>query len=220
MARVLVIEDDASLRSTIARVLELDQHTVLLAGNGRSGLDLFLSERPDLVITDVMMPEMNGADVIRHIKNADASCPVIAVSGSETAWAAAQQFGWTGWGRAQATAPLGQARREGADLTIGKPFDVATLRDAVQQLLARRRASASASPAAEKRTTYHIRPDRRGRWKIERDGSAKTILRTSTREDAVLMAQRLAGSARTSLIVVYDADGAVEKRIAYGGDGS
>jgi DNA-binding response OmpR family regulator len=193
---------------------------VLLADNGRSGLDLFLSERPDLVITDVMMPEMNGADVTRRIKEADASCPVIAVSGSETAWAAAQQFGPTGWGGAQAAAPLGQARREGADITIGKPFDVATLRDAVQKLLERRRAAASRSPAAAKRTNYHIRPDSRGRWTVERDGSTRAIMRASTQEDAVLIAQRLAGSARTSLIIGYDADGGVERRIAYGEDGS
>jgi hypothetical protein len=45
-------------------------------------------------------------------------------------------------------------------------------------------------------------------------------MRASTQEDAVLIAQRLAGSARTSLIIVYDADGGVERRIAYGEDGS
>jgi hypothetical protein len=45
-------------------------------------------------------------------------------------------------------------------------------------------------------------------------------MRASTKEDAVFMARRLAGSTRWSMIIVYDADGAVERRIAYGADGT
>jgi hypothetical protein len=45
-------------------------------------------------------------------------------------------------------------------------------------------------------------------------------MRASTKEDAVIMAQRLAGGVRTSMIIVYDADGGIERRIEYGAEGS
>jgi hypothetical protein len=64
MARILLIEDNDALRTMLAEVLALAGHTVVEAGNGREGLDLFRQGGADLVITDLVMPEIEGLEVI------------------------------------------------------------------------------------------------------------------------------------------------------------
>ena len=58
MARILLIEDNDALRTMLAELLALAGHTVVEAGNGREGLDLFRQAGADLVITDLVMPEI------------------------------------------------------------------------------------------------------------------------------------------------------------------
>lgn len=60
MSRILIIEDDAAVRDNLCELFELKDHTVSVASNGREGLDVCKREKPDLVISDVMMPEMDG----------------------------------------------------------------------------------------------------------------------------------------------------------------
>jgi len=65
---VLFVEDEPVTRSTIAAILERQIHTVLLAGDGRAGLEAFKAHQPEIVITDIRMPVMSGLDMAREIK--------------------------------------------------------------------------------------------------------------------------------------------------------
>ena len=67
MAKVLVIDDDSALRRMIVRILARGQHQVIEAENGLDGLRKFRAERPDVVLTDIVMPDMNGADLARFL---------------------------------------------------------------------------------------------------------------------------------------------------------
>ena len=70
-ARVLVVDDERSMRELLAIVLKRDGHDVLVAENGRAGVELLRRERVDILITDIRMPEMNGVDVLREAKRID-----------------------------------------------------------------------------------------------------------------------------------------------------
>lgn len=68
MPTVLLIEDDRLIAEPIARALKLQNYTVLTATNGAAGLEMALTAQPDLVILDIMLPEMNGWDVCKGIR--------------------------------------------------------------------------------------------------------------------------------------------------------
>jgi two-component system, NtrC family, response regulator PilR len=70
-ARVLVVDDERSMRELLAIVLRRDGHEVLLAEDGRHALDLLRRGRVDVLITDIRMPEMSGVDVLREAKGFD-----------------------------------------------------------------------------------------------------------------------------------------------------
>ena len=81
MPKILCIDDNN--HGLIARrvLLEGMGHTVFLARSGREGLEAFHSEKPDLVIVDYVMPQMNGGEVVREIKRKNPKIPVILLSG-------------------------------------------------------------------------------------------------------------------------------------------
>jgi CheY-like chemotaxis protein len=81
MALILVIDDDAPVRELIRRVLVKDGYEVVEAPNGKVGVALFEQKRPDLVITDILMPEMEGAETIIHIRSHRPHAKIIAISG-------------------------------------------------------------------------------------------------------------------------------------------
>lgn len=66
--KILLIEDDEPLQSTIRDVLEAHDFRVDVAGNGMAGIEKALSTQPDVIICDVMMPEMNGYQVVQEIR--------------------------------------------------------------------------------------------------------------------------------------------------------
>jgi two-component system phosphate regulon response regulator PhoB len=78
MARLLVIEDEADIRQILGYNLRLEGHEVLLAERGASGLDLAREQRPDLVLLDLMLPDVSGLEICRHLKS-DASLRTIPV---------------------------------------------------------------------------------------------------------------------------------------------
>lgn len=205
-------------------------HESMEAENGKMGLELIFRSRPDLVITDVMMPEMDGVQMVKQVRAFFPDLPIIAVSGSDTAWAAAQTFGPTGWG-SSTDSPLTQARHAGADITVGKPFEIRLLMDAVARLLARGPAAPeplkvkgaprmSTFPVAESprevRNLYHVRTDR-GRWAVYREGTERPVARTGDKEDAVFLAQQIAGRDTPARVVVHDQDGTVQAHWDFSG---
>ena len=74
--KILVVDDDAYVRRSLAAVLEEEGYAVITAGDGATALRLLYAEKPDLVILDVMMPDMDGWEVCRRIREL-ADLPVI-----------------------------------------------------------------------------------------------------------------------------------------------
>ena len=78
-AKILIVEDDADVRDIIAMYLRNEGSSVVMADNGQQGIDLFHLEGPDLVILDVMLPDMTGMDVCRKLRESS-STPILFVS--------------------------------------------------------------------------------------------------------------------------------------------
>ncbi|MBE2224355.1 MAG: response regulator transcription factor [Anaerolineae bacterium] len=68
MTTILLVDDDQMITSPLANRLKEAGYTVLVANNGRSGLDMALSQRPDVVVLDVMMPDMDGWEVCKSLR--------------------------------------------------------------------------------------------------------------------------------------------------------
>ncbi|OLU26704.1 fused response regulator/phosphatase [Pseudomonas sp. PA15(2017)] len=81
-ATLLLIDDDEVVRASIAAYLEDSGFNILLASNGLQGLEVFERERPDLVICDLRMPQVDGLELIRRINALEVSAPIIVVSGA------------------------------------------------------------------------------------------------------------------------------------------
>jgi two-component system, OmpR family, copper resistance phosphate regulon response regulator CusR len=78
--RILVIEDEARIQSFLTRGLEAGGYTVVSAGDGREGLDLATRARWDLVVLDLLLPELNGLEVLRELHRAKPELPVVVLS--------------------------------------------------------------------------------------------------------------------------------------------
>ncbi len=82
MARVLIIDDIAEARATIREMLERGGYEVIEASNGKEGLRMIEELAIDVVVTDILMPEMEGLETTRHLAKHKAHLPVIAITGS------------------------------------------------------------------------------------------------------------------------------------------
>jgi CheY-like chemotaxis protein len=110
MKKILLVEDEVDIAEVLRDVLELRGFVVVLAFDGREGLAAARAHRPDLVITDLMMPAMDGIELIESIRQLPdlARMPIIAIS----------------------AAPY-----EGDELFLRKPFDVYELVELAQRAL-------------------------------------------------------------------------------------
>jgi CheY-like chemotaxis protein len=114
MAKVLVVDDEEYIVDLLSLLLEDNGHTAIPAYNGRQALDLALREQPALVIADVMMPLMDGDELLAAIREAPsiARTPVVLMSA------------------------LGSMRSKGAaDDFVAKPFDLDLLRRVISKHL-------------------------------------------------------------------------------------
>lgn len=80
-ARLLLVDDEEGIRKVLKITLESAGYEVLLAADGESGLDLFSRENPDIVITDIKMPGIDGIELLRRIKNLNPETEVIMITG-------------------------------------------------------------------------------------------------------------------------------------------
>ena len=78
--RILVIEDEARIQSFLSRGLDAEGYTVVAAGDGREGLDLATRARWDLVVLDLLLPGLNGLQVLRELQRAKPELPVVILS--------------------------------------------------------------------------------------------------------------------------------------------
>ena len=84
MARtILVVDDETTLRETLVDALEAEGFRVVAAADGREALALFRSERPDLILLDLMLPELSGVEVCRIIR-AESSVPIVMLTAKDS----------------------------------------------------------------------------------------------------------------------------------------
>src|SRR6266545_3099108 len=82
MAKILPIDDEPSVRGLLATLLERKGYDVVLAESGRQGLEVFTRARPDVVLLDLSMPEMDELAVLRQLRVLDGEKPVIILTGA------------------------------------------------------------------------------------------------------------------------------------------
>ena len=108
MARILLVDDDPMVRETIRHILAAEAHEVTIAQDGRVALNLFEKSAFDLVVTDIIMPERDGIEVITEMRQRQPDVRILAISGG---------------GRIGNTDFLKIAGKLGAHAVIAKPFD-------------------------------------------------------------------------------------------------
>ena len=81
MAKILVIDDERSIRSTLKDILEFEGYTVELAENGKVGLEKASQSGYDLIFSDIKMPEMDGIEVLDALQKAEVESPIVMISG-------------------------------------------------------------------------------------------------------------------------------------------
>jgi CheY-like chemotaxis protein len=121
MASILLIDDDEQLRSVTAEILGQAGYTVDEAPDGKSALALYEAGQHDLVITDIMMPDMDGMELIMGLSRGTPKPRIIAISGDS-------QFSESVY--------LPTALRLGVQCTLGKPIRPADLLQTVAKVLA------------------------------------------------------------------------------------
>jgi DNA-binding NtrC family response regulator len=120
VAHLLVVDDEEPVRTLFNAYLSHNGHTVRCASNGQSALELYKTERFDVVITDLLMPEMEGIETIRELRRINPSAKIIAISGGGTGKAAHY---------------LLIAQKIGAHYTFDKPVSLHKLLEAVESLV-------------------------------------------------------------------------------------
>lgn len=79
---ILVVDDDEMMRAFIRELLKINDFKITEAANGKLGLKEFRENTPDLVITDIIMPEMEGISFIRELRSHNKDIPIIAMTGN------------------------------------------------------------------------------------------------------------------------------------------
>jgi DNA-binding response OmpR family regulator len=121
MTYVLLIDDDDEVRAMVEQMLTQDGHRVSIAKDGEEGLRLAQQKKPELIITDILMPRKDGIETILAMAQAGLTVPIIAMSGGRRGVSA--QFN------------LDSAAMMGVKATLTKPFVRADLRAAIKLAL-------------------------------------------------------------------------------------
>lgn len=121
MAHIVVIDDDDQFREMLVRMLTQNGHRLSFAHNGEEGLLMSKDLMPDLIITDILMPHMDGIELIMKLDQLALGIPIIAISG----------------GRRSITADfnLESATMMGVKATLAKPFSRDELNKAIEHVL-------------------------------------------------------------------------------------
>ncbi len=127
MSRILVVDDDPTLQRTLRINLRARGHEVLVAGTGRQAVELFVSDEPELVILDLGLPDLDGVEVLRRLRQRSV-VPVVVLSA-----------------RQEADDKV-EALDEGADDYVSKPFSMDELMARVRAALRRMTTEADAPP--------------------------------------------------------------------------
>lgn len=123
MAKILLIDDEPQLRAIFTGFLEVDNHQVDTAADGKKGLALLAKGGYDLVITDIIMPETDGFEVLITLNKNYPQLKKIVITGGS----ALLEPGYL----------MATAEQLRADKVLAKPVDLTTFRAAIQEVLAR-----------------------------------------------------------------------------------
>jgi two-component system response regulator FlrC len=129
-SRILVVDDEQNMRVALFEALSCNGYEVRVAENGRMALDLMRKSVPDLVISDIRMPGMDGIELLRHIKTDWPEMPVVIITGYATVETALE------------------AMKRGAFDYILKPFSVEVIEETVKRVLGSTAKAVSVGPAA------------------------------------------------------------------------
>ncbi len=119
MSKVLIVDDSLAPRKMIAELLQSKKLEIMEAGNGAEALDKVKQHHPDLIVLDIVMPEMNGYEVCRNIKKDPATQDLVVLMCS----CKGEEFDLY-WGK-----------KQGADDYIAKPFEPGEFLGKIQKLL-------------------------------------------------------------------------------------
>lgn len=117
MASILIIEDTLALAQGLRSVLQIHGHRVVLAADGKSGLAAARAQAPDLVLLDLMLPDLHGFDILRILRGEQLTMPVLVLTASGEADARQRSL------------------ETGANGFLPKPFQLTQLLTQVQELL-------------------------------------------------------------------------------------
>ena len=120
MPRVLVVDDDPQVVRLLRVNLELEGYDVVSASDGNEALEAVAAEDPDLVVCDVMMPGIDGTEVVRRLRADNVKTPVVMLSAKAM------------------RSDMRKGLDAGADEYVTKPFDPAELIEVVDRLLGRK----------------------------------------------------------------------------------
>jgi CheY-like chemotaxis protein len=120
MARILLVDDDDLSRTTVHQMLERAGYDVRSFANGREALDAYVSDPTDLVVTDLIMPDTDGLELIQELRKRRPGARILAISGG---------------GRVNADEYLTFAQKFGAAGVLTKPFSNQELREVVAGIL-------------------------------------------------------------------------------------
>jgi CheY-like chemotaxis protein len=123
-ATILLVEDEELLRAGVQEVLEIQGYKVITAPDGEQALACLAAQTIDLIITDLVMPKMDGVDFVKQVRTIKPDLPVIVVSGSTRN--IMQRYG------------IDSIQVPGANASLPKPFKSVDLIEQVRQLLAAR----------------------------------------------------------------------------------
>jgi len=130
MHSILVIDDEADVRDGMKRVLDRAGFSVRIIDNATDALLELKREPADVVITDIIMPKLNGVDAIYRIVQEFPSVRIVAISGGGNFDPSSYQPA-----AITTTAYLAAAKKAGAHLILTKPFESAELIDAVKRVI-------------------------------------------------------------------------------------
>ena len=119
MARILIAEDNAEIRTLVSSILVEEGHKVGVAQNGQQALDMMVDDPPDVLVLDIMMPQMDGYTVLKELKSSGIKetmkILILTAKTSESDWVRGYKLG--------------------ADSYLTKPFDTDELINGIEDLL-------------------------------------------------------------------------------------
>jgi YesN/AraC family two-component response regulator len=121
MATILLVDDEDLLREGVREILEMSDYTVIEARDGEEALSQFAVNNVDMVISDVVMPNMDGVDLVSRLRESFPDIPILTISGGSRVVSA--RFG------------LDSALLSGANASLTKPFTAKQLIEKVKELL-------------------------------------------------------------------------------------